>query len=141
VKYQDGLHFLLSPQCRDLTINELAGIGEDEAYATFCHFRWPQTKGEPVCPHCGILDCYPLRRRAFNCSECRREFSVTSGTVFAFHKLSFWKMLAAIWMSVNALKGKAALHLSRNALRRVSSRFGDLSALMDIAFDMEKALQ
>jgi hypothetical protein len=33
--------------------------------------------------------------------------------VFAFHKLSFWKMLAAIRMSVNAVKGKAALHLSR----------------------------
>lgn len=112
-KYQEGQHFLMSPQCRDFTINQIVKIDEEEAYAIFRQFRWPQTDGEPVCPHCGILDCYALRRRAFKCSECRREFTVTSGTVFAFHKLSFWKMLTAIWMSVNAVKGKAALHLSR----------------------------
>lgn len=113
MKYQQGQHFLLSRDCRDLTINELVKIDEQEAYATFCQFRWPETEGEPVCPHCGILRCYTVRDRKFKCSDCRREFSVTSGTVFAFHKLSFWKMLTAIWMSVNAVKGKAALHLSR----------------------------
>ncbi|TPK85451.1 transposase [Mesorhizobium sp. B2-4-17] len=113
MKYQDGQHFLMSPECRDMPIKQLVQIDEEEAYAIFRQFRRPKTRGEPVCPHCGILDCYALRRRAFKCSGCRREFSVTSGTVFAFHKLSFWKMLAAIWMSVNAVKGMAALHLSR----------------------------
>ncbi|GLR46053.1 hypothetical protein GCM10007880_65710 [Mesorhizobium amorphae] len=103
----------MSPECRDMPIQHLVQIDEEEAYATFRQFRWPKTQGEPVCPHCGVLDCYANRRRAFKCSGCRREFSVTSGTVFAFHKLSFWKMLTAIWMSVNAVKGKAALHLSR----------------------------
>ncbi len=116
VKYRDSVerqHFLLSPKCRDLTISDLAGISEDEAYSTFCHFRWPETDGEPTCPHCGVVDCFPVRNRKFKCSGCRREFSVTSGTVFAFHKLSFWKMLMAVWMSMNSVKGKAALQLSR----------------------------
>ncbi|TIO54653.1 MAG: transposase [Mesorhizobium sp.] len=94
MKYQDGQHFLMSPECRDMPIQHLVQIGEEEAYATFCQFRWPKTQGEPVCPYCGVLDCYALRRRGFKCTGCRREFSVTSGTEFAFHKLSFWKMLA-----------------------------------------------
>lgn len=101
-------HFLMSPECRDLTIDDLVKIDELEACAIFCQFRWPETHGEPVCPHCGILRCYVVRARKFKCSACRREFSITSGTVFAFHKLSFWKMLAAIWMSVNAVKGGPA---------------------------------
>lgn len=89
----------MSPGCRDMPIQHLVKIDEEKAYAIFRQFRWPKTQGEPVCPPCGVLDCYVLRRR-------RREYSVTSSTVFAFHKLSFCKMLTAIWMSVNAIKGQ-----------------------------------
>ncbi|TCS05287.1 IS1595 family transposase [Rhizobium sp. BK418] len=42
-----------------------------------------------------------------------REFSVTSGTVFHSRKLSFKKLLMAIWEEVTAVKGLAALHLTR----------------------------
>ncbi|WP_156386836.1 hypothetical protein [Aureimonas sp. Leaf454] len=38
---------------------------------------------------------------------------MTSGTVFAYRKLPFKKLIAAMWLSVNAVKGLAALHLSR----------------------------
>ncbi|GAA3100533.1 hypothetical protein GCM10010520_52330 [Rhizobium viscosum] len=58
---------------------------------------------------------YNVRRRRFRCSEpeCRAEFSVTSGTVFANRKLSFKKIIMAIWEEITAAKGMAALHLSR----------------------------
>ncbi|TIS55254.1 MAG: transposase [Mesorhizobium sp.] len=68
MKYQDGQHFLMSPECRDMPIQHLVKIDEEEAYAIFRQFRWPKTRGQPVCPHCGVLDCYALRRRAFKCS-------------------------------------------------------------------------
>jgi hypothetical protein len=42
-----------------------------------------------------------------------KEFSVTSGTVFHSRKLSFKKLLMAIWEEVTAVKGLAALHLTR----------------------------
>lgn len=42
-----------------------------------------------------------------------REFSVTSGTVFHSRKLSFRKLMMAIWEDVTAVKGLAALHLTR----------------------------
>jgi hypothetical protein len=38
---------------------------------------------------------------------------VTSGTVFANRKLSFKKIMMAIWEEITAAKGMAALHLSR----------------------------
>lgn len=44
---------------------------------------------------------------------CKAVFSVTSGTAFHARKLSFKKMLIAIWFSANSVKGKAALQLSR----------------------------
>jgi transposase-like protein len=104
-------HFLLTTRCRDFTIGDLHQISEARAYETFRHFRWRD--GEPHCPHCGVMQCYELRRQKFKCRACRREFSVTSGTVFAFRKLSFKRILVAIWLSVHAAKGKAALQLSR----------------------------
>jgi hypothetical protein len=38
---------------------------------------------------------------------------VTTGTVFANRKLSFKKIIMAIWEEITAAKGMAALHLSR----------------------------
>jgi hypothetical protein len=81
----------------------------------FVDFRWADNGGKPYCPRCGCLEPYSVRRRRFRCSEpeCRAEFSVTSGTVFANRKLSFKKIVMAIWEEITAAKGMAALHLSR----------------------------
>ena len=62
------------------------------------------------------MRCYTLKRGGrFKCSfkECRREFTVTSGTIFASRKLKFRQILAIIAMSANAVKGKAALQVAR----------------------------
>ena len=45
---------------------------------------------------------------------CRADFSLTSGTLFAFHKLPIRTYLAAIVIFVNEVKGKSALALSRD---------------------------
>ena len=43
--------------------------------------RWPD--GEPVCPHCGLIDshCYMKTQKRWKCKECRKQFSVKVGTV------------------------------------------------------------
>nr|WP_310071024.1 IS1595 family transposase [Phyllobacterium sp. 1468] len=94
---------------------DLAKIREATACKWFMRMRWPETDGEPYCPGCGTLRCYAMTRGRYKCSakECNSVFTVTSGTVFAFRKLSFKKMVIAIWLSVNSVKGKAALQLSR----------------------------
>ena len=109
-------HFLLSKDARDLPLQKVMRMTEPGAYRLFMRARWPLTKGEPVCPECGNVRCYTLKRGGrFKCSfkECRKEFMVTSGTIFASRKLKFRQILAIIAMSANAVKGKAALQVAR----------------------------
>src|ERR1700757_2722378 len=77
--------------------------------------RWPETGGAPVCPACGCIEAYSLSsRRRFKCAAYYRQFSVTSGTIFASRKLSFVDLLGAICLFVNASKGLSAVQLSRD---------------------------
>jgi transposase-like protein len=108
-------HFLLSAAARTLSLKAIYSEGEDAAYRRFCGLRWPETKGAPVCPMCGCLDIYDLTtRRRFKCAACHRQFSVTSGTIFASRKLAFVDLLGAICLFVNASKGLSAVQLSRD---------------------------
>jgi transposase-like protein len=108
-------HFLLSAKARTLSLRSIFADGEDRAYETFCQLRWPETDGKPVCPVCGCLDSYEIStRRRFKCAACARQFSVTSGTIFASRKMSFTDLLAAICIVVNGAKGISALQLARD---------------------------
>jgi transposase-like protein len=86
---------------------------DTEAEATFRAVRWPN--GKPVCPHCECPTVYEARRPSgamrFRCKACRRDFSITSGTLFAFQKLDLRDYLSAIAIFVNECKGKFALAL------------------------------
>lgn len=108
-------HFLLSAAARTLPLKAIYSEGEDAAYRRFCRLRWPETEGAPVCPVCGCLDIYELTtRRRFKCAACHRQFSVTSGPIFASRKLAFVDLLGAICLFVNASKGLSAVRLSRD---------------------------
>ncbi|MEQ1726074.1 MAG: IS1595 family transposase [Sphingopyxis sp.] len=110
-----GSHFLLSAKARTLSLKAVFRMSDDEAYATFCAMRWPQTDGQAVCPRCGCLETYDIAtRRRFKCMACHHQFSVTSGTIFASRKMSLTDLLAAIVIFVNGAKGVAALQLSRD---------------------------
>jgi hypothetical protein len=62
--------------------------------------------------------CYECRRPSgqlrFRCKACRGDFSLTSGTLFAHHKLPLQTYLAAVAIFCNEVKGKSALALSRD---------------------------
>lgn len=111
-------HFLLSPAAKTLTLAQVMRMSDAEAETTFRAVRWADSQGEPTCPKCGTLDAYECRRpngaNRFRCSACRADFSVTSGTLFASHKLPLRGYLAAIAIFCNEVKGKSALALSRD---------------------------
>src|SRR6266849_2207557 len=92
-------------------------MSDSEAEAEFRRIRWPETNGEPVCPHCGGIDAYDCRRPKgaprFRCRACGKDFSITSGTLFASHKLPLKAYLAAIAIFCNVVKGKSMLAMSR----------------------------
>ena len=50
----------------------------------------------------------------FRCKGCKKDFSITAGTLFASHKLPLRCYLAAIAIFCNEVKGKSALALSRD---------------------------
>ena len=84
-------HFLLSAAARSLSPAKVMRMSDRGAENVFLRLRWPQTDGKPVCPGCGCKICYDCRRSAtqprWRCKACRGDFSVTSGTLFAWHKL------------------------------------------------------
>lgn len=59
----------------------------------------------------------------WRCKACRTDFSLTSGTLFAFHKLKLQVYLAAVVISVNEVKGKSALALSRDLRVQYNTAF------------------
>jgi transposase-like protein len=108
-------HFLLSSQARSLSLATVARMTEDEARAMFRAIRWAATDGDPSCPRCGCLAVYEYASRPiFKCKGCGHQFSVTSGTIFASHKLPLRDYLLAIAIFVNAVKGISALQLGRD---------------------------
>ncbi len=109
-------HFLLSAHARSLSLSAVLRMTVEEAERRFVGIRWPD--GKPVCPHCECQTVYECRRPSgalrWRCKACRQDFSVTSGTLFAFHKMPLRSYLAAIAIFVNEVKGKSALALSRD---------------------------
>jgi len=111
-------HFLLSAKARSLSLSAVLRMSDEEAEAAFIRIRWPGTDGKPVCPRCACPMVYDCRKAngapRWRCKACRKDFSVSSGTLFAFHKLPLRSYLAAIAIFCNEVKGKSALALSRD---------------------------
>jgi hypothetical protein len=84
-------HFLLSSRAKTLTLASVMRMIDEEVERVFIRLRWEDNKGEPYCPHCGCPTVWACRRpgRAprWRCKACQKDFSITSGTLFAFHKL------------------------------------------------------
>lgn len=89
-------------------------MSTDEAYAAFKAIRFADSGGEPICPECACDTIYALKRGGvFRCKACVKEFTLTSGTIFASRKMSLRDILTAIALFVNGVDGVAALRLSR----------------------------
>ena len=93
-------HFLLSRPAKSLSLAQVFRMSDTEAETMFAKLRWPLTDGAPVCAKCGGLDAYDCRcpngAPRFRCRACNADFSITSGTLFASHKLPLRAYLAAI---------------------------------------------
>ncbi|BEV09620.1 IS1595 family transposase [Asticcacaulis sp. DW145] len=108
-------HFLLSSAARTLSLVKVMRLSDDQAFEAFKAIRWSDNGGEPYCHKCGCVAVYKYAtRKVFKCKACNAQFSVTSGTIFASHKLSLRDILSAIAIFTNGAKGYSALQLSRD---------------------------
>ena len=80
--------------------------------------RWPNG---PICPHCGNVNPDRItkmegkahRPGLYNCMECRKQFSVTVGSVFERSKIPLNKWLLATFLITSSKKGISAHQIHR----------------------------
>src|SRR5262245_6793616 len=77
--------------------------------------RWPNG---PVCPHCGESERKPYRlpnatRRLWKCRACRKQFTVTVGTIFEGSHIPLHKWLLAFYLLCSSKKGMSSHQLHR----------------------------
>ncbi len=86
---------------------------EEAARKFFEVRRWGD---EPVCGHCGsvsVTECKDHKPMAYRCKDCRKHFSVRTGTVLAESRLPLVKWLLAIYMLTSARKGIPSTQMAR----------------------------
>ena len=108
----------------DLNLSKLAKYfsDEDAARALLEEMRWG--KDGAVCPHCGGADPYKLtpkaiskkpgRKGLYKCKACRKQFTVTVGTIFEDSHIPISKWLLALHLLASSKKGISAHQLHRN---------------------------
>lgn len=77
--------------------------------------RWPNG---PVCPHCGEAERKPYAlksktRTLWKCAACRKQFTVTVGTIFEGSHIPLNKWLLAFYLLCSSKKGMSAHQLHR----------------------------
>jgi transposase-like protein len=94
--------------------------------------RWPEG---PICPHCVVVGGHyrvipkkssrsPVREGVWKCRDCRKQFTVTVGTVFQGSKIPLSKWVTAIHLMGDPAKGVNAHQLhTRLGLTYKSARF------------------
>src|ERR1700733_8917340 len=111
----------------------------------FLRLRWAAPDGKPVCPGCGCMICYACPRPAgqprWRCKACRSDFSITSDTLFAWHKLPLRTYLLAIAAFCNEVKGKSMLALSRELDVQYKTAFVLAHKLREAMASATKALR
>lgn len=66
-----------------------------------------------ICPSCANRESWQLARGIRKCKKCRRDVSVTAGTIFQGRHLPLRLWFQALWLVVSQKNGVSALGLSR----------------------------
>ena len=87
---------------------------EEKAEQWFVGQRWPNGI---ACPHCGSVKVSTVTNRKpmpFRCRDCRKHFSVKTGTVLHSSKLPLNKWAIAFYLYMTSLKGVSSMKLHRD---------------------------
>ena len=84
---------------------------EDKCREFFLRLRYPNGF---VCPHCGGSECGQVKtRNLLRCKSCRKQISITSGTVFHASHLTLRQMIWAMFLFANDKRGCSAVQLQK----------------------------
>lgn len=100
---------------RNFPQRELEKISEEDAKELFRKLRWPETNGEPICPHCGSRKHWWLQeQQRWKCgaANCRKFFSLKSHTIFSNSKMSYKDLVVAARVFILGAKGENGIEMS-----------------------------
>ena len=86
----------------------------EKGEAWFIEQRWPNGI---ACPHCGSINVATIASRKpqpFRCRDCRKHFSVKTGTVLQSSNISLDKWAIAFYLYMTNLKGVSSMKLHRD---------------------------
>ena len=100
-----------------LSVIELFKMFPDNASARkwMEDLRW--SNGERHCPVCGSLNTKTVpneKPMPYHCGDCRKYFSVKTGTVMQSSKIGLQKWVIAIYLMSTSLKGVSSMKLHRD---------------------------
>ena len=100
-----------------ITLTQLARMFPDDEAARiwFEQSRWGETGR--ACPHCGSDHTHTVPNQnpmPYHCGDCRKYFSVRTGTVMAKSKLGLQKWAFGIYLMSTNLKGVSSMKLHRD---------------------------
>ena len=99
-----------------IDVMQLLEMFPDEETATqwFERTLWD---GERCCGHCGSVNTHDVPNRKpmpYRCRDCRKYFSVRTGTPLAHSNVKLRKWAVAIYLEITSLKSISSLKLSRD---------------------------
>ena len=86
----------------------------EKGEAWFIEQRWPNGI---ACPHCGSVNVATIANRKpmpFRCKDCRKHFSVKTGSVLQSSNISLDKWAIAFYLYMTNLKGVSSMKLHRD---------------------------
>src|SRR3989304_2918746 len=83
---------------------------EEACRAYLFKLRWP---GGFLCERCGNRSCWTSGRGRIICGGCRRQTSVTAGTIFQDTRTPLVLWFRAAWWLTSQKNGSSALGLQR----------------------------
>ncbi len=112
---------------------------EEQCRAALIEMRWP--KGF-ICPHCGCKAySHHNTRHLFQCSSCRRQTSVTAGTIMQDTKLPLTIWFLAMYLLTQSKNDIAALELKRRLGIGYDAAWGLKHKLMSVMAERNAGYQ
>ena len=100
---------------KGITLLELTRMfpDEDAARQWFERILWPNGR---FCPECGSINTHECShaKMPYRCRDCRKYFSIKTGTVMAGSPLPLLKWVYAIYLDTTSLKGVSSMKLHRD---------------------------
>ena len=123
---------------------------EEKAIRWFEDWTWPT--GEMACMRCGSVNCYRVKSgkpMPYRCRDCRKYFSLKTGTLMEDSKLPLRVWGWAIYREMTSLKGVSSMKLHRDLgisqpaawflLHRIRGAFADMRATLAGPVEVDEA--